>query len=131
MATPSAYYSQAKVKRILEIASGDSSDDTFLDELGSTADQHIDNILAIHDERIILTSGNILNDTIAAANFYVAYIYKLKRGDQETAKAFKVIFDDLLTSVKDKLAVDGQPYLVERFNSRFVTGADDVFALWE
>lgn len=127
----SSYYSQAKVKRILEIASADTSDDTFLDELGSAADQHIDNILEIHDERIPLVSGTILNDTITAANFYVAYLYKLKRGDHETAKAFLGIFNEILSSVKDQLAVDGQPYIVERFNSRFVTGADDVFALWE
>ena len=127
----SSYYNQAKVKRILEITSGDTSDDTFLDELGSAADQHIDNILEIHDERIPLVSGTILNDTITAANFWVAYLYKFKRGDQDTAKAFKVISDELLEGVKEQLAVDGQPYIVERFNSRFVTGADDVFALWE
>jgi len=127
----SSYYSQAKVKRILEIDATDTSDDTFLDELGTAADQHIDNILAIHDERIPLVAGTILNDTITAANFYVAYLYKLKRGDHDTAKAFLEIFNELLTSVKDKLAVDGQPYIVERFNSRFVTGADDIFALWE
>jgi len=124
----SSYYSQAKVKRILEIDSADTSDDTFLDELGSAADQHIDNILEIHDERIPLVAGNILNDTITAANFYVAYLYKLKRGDQDTAKAFKVIFDEILKSVQDQLAVDGQPYLVERFNSRFTTGDDHAFA---
>ena len=127
----SAYYAQAKVKRILEIDSGDTSDDTFLDEIGSAADQHIDNILQIHDERIPLITGTILNDTITAANFWVAYVYKLKRGDQETAKMFKEITQELILSLQDKLAVDGQPYLVERFNSRFVTGADDVFALWE
>ncbi len=127
----SSYYSQAKVKRILEIDAADTSDDTFLDELGSAADQHIDNILEIHDERIPLVTGTILNDTITAANFYVAYIYKLKRGDQDTAKAFLSIFNEILASVKDQLAVDGQPYIVERFNSRFVTGADDIFALWE
>ena len=127
----SSFYNQAKVKRILEIDATDTSDDTFLDELGSAADQHIDNILEIHDERIPLVTGTILNDTITAANFYVAYMYKLKRGDQDTAKAFLGIFNEILTSVKDQLAVDGQPYIVERFNSRFVTGADDVFALWE
>lgn len=127
----SSYYAQAKVKRILEIASGDTSDDTLLDELGSAADKHIDNILKIHDERIPLVAGNVLNDTITAANYYVAYLYKLKRGDQETAKMYKIVFDDLITGVKEELAVVSQPYLVERFNSRFVTGADDVFALWE
>ena len=127
----SSYYSQAKVKRILEIDAADTSDNTFLDELGSAADQHIDNILEIHDERIPLVSGTILNDTITAANFWVAYLYKFKRGDQDTAKAFKSISDELLEGVKEQLAVDGQPYIVERFNSRFITGADDVFALWE
>lgn len=127
----SAYYSQAKTKRILEIASGDTSDDTFLDELGTAADQHIDNVLKIHDERIPLVSGTILNDSITAANYYVAYLYKTKRGDHETAKLFKEISDELLKGLMDRLAVDGQPYIVERFNSRFVTGADDVFALWE
>ena len=127
----SSFYSQAKVKRILEIDATDTSDDTFLDELGSAADQHIDNILEIHDERIPLVTGTILNDTITAANFYVAYMYKLKRGDQDTAKAFLGIFNEILVSVKDQLAVDGKPYVVERFNSRFVTGADDIFALWE
>ena len=127
----SSYYNQAKTKRILEIASTDTSDDTFLDELGTAADQHIDNILEIHDERIPLVTGTILNDTITAANFWVAYVYKLKRGDQDTAKAFKEITKELILGLQDQLAVDGQPYIVERFNSRFVTGAADVFALWE
>lgn len=126
----SSYYSQAKTKRILEIASADTSDDTFLDELGSAADQHLDNVLKIHDERIQLVSGTILNDTITAANFYTAYLYKLKRGDHETAKAFKEVFKDLLEGLKEQLAVDGMPYTVERFNSRYQTGADEEFALW-
>lgn len=128
MASP--YYAQAKVKRILEIASGDTSDDTFLDELGSAADQHIDNILKIHDERIPLVAGTILNDTITAANFYTAYLYKLKRGDHETAKAFKEIFLDIIEGLKEQLAVDGMPYIAERFNDRYHTGVEDVYALW-
>ena len=126
-----SYYSQAKVKRILEIKSGDTSDDTFLDELGLAADQHIDNVLKIHDEKIPLAGANVLNDIITAANFYTAYLYKLKRGDHETAKAFKEIYQGFIDGIIDERAIDGQPYLVERFNSRFVTGADDVFALWE
>ena len=124
-----SFYAQAKAKRILEIATGDTSDDTFLDEIGSAADQHMDNILKIHDEKIPL-SGTLLNDGITAANFYVAYFYKAKRGDDESAKAFKGIFTELVQGMMEKLAVDGAPYIVERFNSRFITGQEDIFALW-
>ena len=124
-----SFYTQAKVKRILEIATGDTSDDTFLDELGSAADQHMDNILKIHDEKIPL-AGTLLNDGVTAANFYVAYLYKAKRGDDESAKFFRGIFEEIIEGMTDKLAVDGQPYIVERFNSRFITGQEDIFALW-
>jgi len=125
------YYNQAKTKRILEIATADTSDDTFLDELGLAADQHIDNILKIHDEKIPLQGTNVLNDIITAANFYTAYLYKTKRGDHDTAKVFKQIHDEFIEGIIEERGVEGQPYLVQRFNSRFVTGADDVFALWE
>jgi len=124
-----AFYAQAKAKRILEIASGDTSDDTLLDELGTAADQHMDNILKIHDERIPL-AGTLLNDGITAANFYVAYLYKAKRGDDESAKFFRGVFEELITGMMEKLSIDGQPYIVERFNSRFITGQEDIFALW-
>ena len=126
----SSYYSQAKVKRILEIATADTSDDTFLDEIGAAADQKMDSILKIHDERIPLASGNVLNDAITAVNYYVSYLYKTKRGDHETAKVFKEIFADLLEGIIKESEITGQPYIVERFNSRFQTGIDDVFALW-
>ena len=126
----SAYYSQAKVKRILEIESGDTSDDTFLDELGAAADQRMDSTLKIHDERIPLASGNVLNDAITAVNYYVSYLYKTKRGDHETAKMYREIFDSFLEAIIKETEITGQPYIVERFNSRFQTGIDDVFALW-
>ena len=124
-----SFYAQAKAKRILEIATADTSDDTLLDELGATADQHMDNILKIQDERIPLT-GTLLNDGITAANFYVAYLYKAKRGDDESAKFFRGVFEELVAGMIENLAVEGKPYIVERFNSRFITGQEDIFALW-
>lgn len=125
-----SYYDQAKTKRILEIAVADTSDDTFLDEMGSLANQHLDNILKIHDEKIPLQGTNVLNDIITAANFYTAYLYKSKRGDFESAKFFKEVFDVIIKGFTDEKAVEGVPYIIERFNSRFITGQQDEFALF-
>jgi len=124
------YYEQARVKRLLEIASGDTSDDTLLDELGLVADQHLDNILEIHDEKIPLQGANVLNDIKEAAVFYVSYLYKSKRGDLESATFFKGVFDNIIKGLTDQRAVGGVPYIVERFNSRYISGVEDVYALW-
>ncbi len=124
------YYDQARTKRLLEIASADTSDDTLLDELGLVADQHIDNILKIHDEKIPLQTTNILNDIKQMAALYTAALYKGKRGDDATAKFFMDQFNVLKEGLTLERAVEGQPYIVERFNSRFITGQEDIFALW-
>ena len=122
------YYDQARTKRLLEIASADTSDDVLLDELGLVADQHIDNILKIHDEKIPLLTTNILNDIKEMAALWTAHLYKKKRGDKDTADMFKETFTELLEGLTAERAVDGQPYIVERFNSRFQTGFEHVFA---
>ena len=122
------YYDQARTKRLLEIASTDTSDDTLLDELGLVADQHIDNILEIHDEKIPFQTTNILNDVKEMAALYTAALYKGKRGDEATSKFFMDQFLVLLKGLTDQRAVEGQPYVVERFNSRFQTGFEHVFA---
>ena len=124
-----SYYDQDRTKRLLEIASGDSADDTLLDELGLVADLHIDNTLIIHDEKIPYT-GNILNDIKELAALYTAAIYKGKRGDQDTSKFFMDMFKDIKTGMEEQRAVEGKPYIVERFNSRYITGQEDAFALW-
>ena len=122
------YYDQARTKRLLEIASADTSDDTLLDELGLVADQHIDNILEIHDEKIPFQTTNILNDVKEMAALYTAALYKGKRGDKDTSKFFMDQFLVLKKGLTDQRAVDGKPYIVERFNSRFQTGFEHVFA---
>lgn len=124
------YYDQARTKRLLEIAAADTSDDTLLDELGLVANQHIDNILKIHDEKIPLQGANILNDVKQMAILYTASIYKGKRGDDASAKFFMEQFKVLLDGLALGRAVEGAPYIVERFNSRFITGQEDIFALW-
>lgn len=124
------YYDQDRTKRLLEIATGDSADDTLLDELGLVADQYIDNILIAHDEKIPLTTTNILNDVKEMAALFTASIYKGKRGDQDTSKYFKGLFDILLDGLAFERGITGVPFVVERFNSRYITGQEDIFALW-
>ena len=125
-----SYYDQDRTKRLLEIATGDASDDTLLDELGLVADQHIDNILIAHDEKIPLQSTNVLNDVKEMAALFTASIYKGKRGDEESAKFFKELYKELLDGMVFTRGIQDQPYIVERFNSRFITGQEDIFALW-
>ncbi len=124
-----SYYDQDRTKRLLEIASGDSADDTLLDELGAVADQHIDNVFKIHDEKIPY-SGTILNDVKELAAIYTAQIYKGKRGDTAGVTFFKELFTELIEGMALGKAVEGKPYIVERFNSRYITGQEDAFALW-
>jgi len=124
-----AYYNLGRTKRLLEISTADTTDDTLLDELGAVADQHLDNILLIHDEKIPYT-GNILNDIKEMAALYTASIYKGKRGDEVTAKFFMDLFNDLKEGIALHRAVEGVPYVVQRFNSRYITGQNDIYALW-
>ena len=125
-----SYYDQDRTKRLLEIDTGDSADDTFLDELGAVADQHLDNILIIHDEKIPLQGTNILNDVKQMAALYTAMLYKGKRGDEQTSKFYMAQFDVLMLGLTEQRAVTGQPYIVERFNSRWQSGQEHEYALW-
>ncbi len=125
-----SYYDQDRTKRLLEIATGDSADDTLLDELGAVADQHLDNILLIHDEKIPLAGTNIFNDIKEMAALYTAGMYKGKRGDAVTSKFFADQFKVLEDGFALTRAVEAKPYTVERFNSRYHSGAEHEFALW-
>jgi len=123
-----AYYSQAKTKEMLNIASGDSAENTELDSLGAVADKHIDNILKQQDERIPLTSGNITNELIQAASYYVCTIFRGKRGDIESSKFWQAAFDTIIAGVIEELSIDGLNYDVQRFNDRY--RQEDIFQLW-
>ena len=125
-----SYYDQDRTKRLLEIVTTDAGDDTFLDELGAVADQHLDNILIAHDEKIPLTGANILNDAKEMAALHTASLYKGHRGDLETSEFLMKQFNILKTGIAEQRAIEGKPYLVERFNSRYITGQEDIFALW-
>ena len=114
-----SYYVQATTKTLLDIASGDTADYTLLDTLGALADQHIDNIMKKHDEKIPNVSTNVLNDIIMAANYYTAYLYKMRREQPESAQlhldAFQIIIDGMI----EERSIEGQSYTVDRHNSRY------------
>ena len=124
-----SYYDQDRTKRLLGIGTGDSADDVLLDELGAVANQHTDNILKIHDEKIPL-STDALNDIKHAAACYTASLFKARQEDPEMAKFWKTNFDDIIAGYIQEKEVTGQPYIVERHNSYYQTGMEDVYALW-
>ena len=124
----SSFYSQAKTKEMLNIASGDSAENTELDSLGAVADKHIDNILKQQDERIPLTSGNVTNELVQAAVYYVCAIFRGKRGDMDASKFWQAAFDTIIAGVIEELSIDGLNYDVQRFNDRY--RQEDIFQLW-
>jgi len=124
------YYDQDRTKRLLEISTSDAADDTFLDELGLVADQHLDNILLIHDEKIPIATSVVQNDLKQMAALYAAALYKQHRGDDITSKFFMEQFEILKEGLTLQRAVEGKPYIVERFNSNYQSGTQHEFALW-
>jgi len=123
-----SFYSQSKVKELLNIASGDSAENTELDSLGAIADKHIDNILKQHDERIPLVAGNVTNELVGAASYYVCYVFRGKRGDKEASDFWKAAFDTVIAGIVEDLSIEGLSYDVQRFNDRY--REEDVYRNW-
>ena len=65
------YYGINSCKDLLNIEVTDTVDDELLNRFGAVANQHIDNILKQHDERIPLKVPSILADVKMSANYYV------------------------------------------------------------
>ena len=124
-----SYYVQATTKLLLDIAAADTADDTLLDALGALADQHIDNIMKQHDEKIPWQSTNVLNDAKMAANFYTASLYNKRINNTESAKAWMDSYTETINGIIEDRSIEGNNYVVERFNSRF--GRGDIYALWD
>ena len=123
-----SFYVKAKAKELLNIATTDSAEDTELDTLGAIADKHIDNILKQHDERIPLVAGNVTNELVGAASYYVAYIFRGKRGDEAASKFWKAAFDTVIAGIIEDLSIEGLSYDVQRFNDRY--REEDVYRNW-
>ncbi len=124
-----SYYSATKTKEMLNIASGDTADDTELTSLGAVADKHIDNILKSQDERIPLAAAVVTNELVQAASYYVCSIFRGKRGDVESSKWWQAAFDTIIAGVIEELSIEGLSYDVQRFHNRY-RSEEDVFRLW-
>ncbi len=124
----SNFYQINACKDLLNIEITDTVDDELLNRLGTVANQHMDNILKQHDERIPLKTPSIMADVRMAANYYVCSLFRGKRGDTETAKFWKDMFTELINGVIEDRSIEGLPYDVKRFNDRY--RQEDVFKLW-
>ena len=123
-----SYYTKANVKLLLDIASGDTADDSLLDMLGALANQHIDNILIKHDEKIPLQGANVLEDIKLAADFYTAALYKGRREQPDSAKFWIEQYDKIIAGIADERSVDGMSFIADRHNSRY--SQSDIYELW-
>lgn len=113
---PSNFYDMQKTKFLLDIAESDQTDDELLDDLGETANIHVDNKLKQFDNAVPVTSSAIEQDLRAAANYYTASLYKGKMRDYEAAKYWKDMFDDVFEALAQKKQIDKiQTIPVDRF----------------
>jgi hypothetical protein len=109
-----SYYVQAEVKLILNIAASDTADDSLLDDFGDVVNQHIDNILKIHDEKIPLQGANVLEDIKKAANFHVASLYYSHTHNLDEADKWMERSTRILNGIKQERTVENSTYSVER-----------------
>ena len=124
------YYELNATKDLLNIEIADTVDDEILNRFGAVANQHIDNIQTQHDERIPIKSPKVLSDIKFAANCHVASLFRGKRGDVDTAKFWKEQHQEVINGIISKLALDGQPQVVERFTGRRFSGDAHYLAEW-
>jgi len=124
------YYEINKTKQLLNIDITDTADDELLNSFGEVANQHIDNIQTQHDERIPLKVPRVLADIKMAANYYVASLFRGKRGDIDTAKFWMEQHESTINGIITKLAIEGQPQVVERFTGRRFNGDAHYLAEW-
>jgi hypothetical protein len=95
----SNFYALNTCKDLLNIDITDTADDELINRFGAVSNQHMDNILKQHDERIPLKVPSILADVKMAANYYVCSLFRGKRGDTDTAKFWKDMFTDLINGI--------------------------------
>lgn len=126
----SNFYEINACKDLLNIEITDSVDDELLNRFGMVANQHIDNILKRHDERIPLKIPNVLADVKMSANYYVCSLFRGKRGDTDNAKFWYDQHLNLINGLIENLEIDGAPQVAERFTGRKYSGDSHYLAEW-
>lgn len=122
------YYEINACKDLLNIEITDTVDDELLNRLGEASNQHLDNILRQHDERIPLKIPSIMADVKMAANYYTCSVFRGKRSDSDSAKFWLEMFTSTINGVIEDRSIEGLSYDVQRFNDRY--RQEDVYRLW-
>ena len=103
----SVWFVLADTKEELEIATGDTADDAYLNSKGTKINRFIDNLISAHQTTLPVTSN--LSETIKdMAISGVSAKYKRRNKEFETAKAYQDEFDRLLDSVIKRLRADSE-----------------------
>ena len=124
-----SYFSLSETKVLLNIT--DTADDTLLNQFGAVANQNLDNVLEIFDEKIPNQGTNVLEDIKSAANFYVCSLYRTHHHNIEEADHWMKQYTQVLSGIKEQRKVDNPVYTVDRHNSRRSRdGHDHFFAEW-
>ncbi len=105
--TDSSWYIKVDVKLELEIASGDSADDTYLDDKGSKVNRLIDNLISPHITTLPVSS-NLTEDLYGAAIDKVCEHYKRKNKEFDSANSYKESFNAAIDSVIKRLRRDNE-----------------------
>ena len=121
------YYDLSQTKKILSITETDITDDELLNQFGEMSNQHIDNILEPIDSGIPYTSTSILNDVKSAANYYTASLYKGKKGDFDSAKFWKEMFQDTIDNIVKNREGDQDTILITGFGRYSVENEDSAY----
>ena len=97
----------ADIKEELEIASGDSADDAYLNTKITKVNRLIDNLISPHITTLPVTTSlsEALQDAAIAA---VAAKYRRKNKEFDTANAYQSEFDRIIESVITRLRRDNE-----------------------
>ena len=97
----------ADIKEELEIASGDTADDAYLNTKITKVNRFIDNLISPHITTLPVTTSlsEALKDAAIAA---VAAKYRRRNKEFDTASAYQTEFDRILDSVIKRLRADSE-----------------------
>jgi len=103
----SSWFVLADVKAELEIATADTADDSLLNDYGSRVNRIIDNkIFPFKD--IIPEVATLEEDLKDCAIAWCSYKYKRKNEEFDSAREYKVEFDDIIDSVITRLIASNE-----------------------
>ena len=103
----SSWYVKADVKLELEIATGDTADDTYLDDKGQKINRLIDNLISPYITTLPVTTS-LSESLLDAAIAGVCEKYRRKNKEFDTANAYKKEFDIIIDSVITRLRRDNE-----------------------